>query len=185
MTVSFAAFSMSLMISRGFRVLWSKKVIAPVPPLAIKEHALTQAHGAPPPSARKARWPGKVPCLPPFKSPLSVLCSTRNRVAGKSRAMKVANTIAIGVGVVVLGVLARPADAERWRQAVTDPAYPHITVQSELYPSETISAPVRSGPRGDEVRLPGGTWVPCGFNCYFTLRNATIDFWRRYDVFPQ
>jgi hypothetical protein len=89
------------------------------------------------------------------------------------------------VGVVVLGVLAKPADAERWRQAVTDPAYPHITVQSELYPSETISAPVRSGPRGDEVRLPGGTWVPCGFNCYFTLRNATIDFWRRYDVFAQ
>jgi hypothetical protein len=35
------------------------------------------------------------------------------------------------------------------------------------------------------VRLPGGTWVPCRFNCYFTLRNATIDFWRRYDVFPQ
>jgi hypothetical protein len=101
--------------------------------------------------------------------------------------MKAANTIAIVVGAVVLGVgvLAGPANAERWRQAVTDPAYPHITVQSDLYPSETISAPVRSGPRGDEVRLPGGTWVPCGFNCYFTLRNATIDFWRRYDVFPQ
>jgi hypothetical protein len=64
-------------------------------------------------------------------------------------------------------------------------AYPHITVQSDLHPSKTISAPVRRGPRGDEVRLPGGTWVPCGFNCYFTLRNATIDFWRRYDVFPQ
>lgn len=99
--------------------------------------------------------------------------------------MKAANTIAIVTGAVALGVgaLAQPANAERWRQA--DPAYPHITVQSDLYPSETISAPVRSGPRGDEVRLPGGTWVPCGFNCYFTLRNATIDFWRRYDVFPQ
>jgi hypothetical protein len=62
--------------------------------------------------------------------------------------MKAANTVAILVGVIVLGVgvLAKPADAERWRQAVTDPAYPHITVQSDLYPSETISAPVRSGP---------------------------------------
>jgi hypothetical protein len=101
--------------------------------------------------------------------------------------MKAANTIAIGVGVVILGVgaLGGPANAGRWRQAVTDLAYPHITVESELYPSETISAPVRSGPCGDEVRLPGGTWVPCGFNCYFTLRNATIDFWRRYDVFPR
>jgi len=56
---------------------------------------------------------------------------------------------------------------------------------ADHYPSETISAPVRRGPRGDEVRLPGGTWVPCSFNCYFTLRNATVDFWRRYDVFPQ
>ena len=92
--------------------------------------------------------------------------------------MKAANTIAIVVGLGVLGVgaLAQPAHAERWRQAVTDPAYPHITVESELYPSETISAPVRSGPRGDEVRLPGGTWVPCGFNCDFTLRNATTYF---------
>jgi hypothetical protein len=101
--------------------------------------------------------------------------------------MMAVNTVAIVTGVVALGlgVLGGPANAERWRQAVTDPAYPQITVQSELYPSETISAPVRSGPRGDEVRLPGGTWVPCGFNCYFTLRNATIDFWRRYDVFPR
>jgi hypothetical protein len=92
--------------------------------------------------------------------------------------MKAANTIAIVVGLGVLGVgaLAQPAHAERWRQAVTDPAYPHITVESELYASETISAPVRSGPRGDEVRLPGGTWVPCGFNCDFTLRNATTYF---------
>jgi hypothetical protein len=107
--------------------------------------------------------------------------------SGGNRAMKAVNTVAIVAGVVALGVgvVARPADAERWRQAVADPAYPHVTVQSELYPSETISAPVRSGPRGDEVRLPGGTWVPCGFNCYFTLRNATIDFWRRYDVFPR
>jgi hypothetical protein len=101
--------------------------------------------------------------------------------------MKAANSIAIVVGAVALGLgfVAGPADAEQGRRAVTDPAYPHITVQSDLHPSETISAPVRSGPRGDEVRLPGGTWVPCGFNCYFTLRNATIDFWRRYDVFPQ
>jgi hypothetical protein len=64
-------------------------------------------------------------------------------------------------------------------------AYPEITVQSDYYPSQTISGAVRRGPRGDEVRLPGGTWVPCGFNCSFTLRNSTVDFWRRYDVFPQ
>src|SRR5262245_55015536 len=70
-------------IARGVERL-GEEGFAPPPLaiLAINEHALTQAHGAPPPSARKARWPGKVPCLPPFKSSLSVLCSTRNRVAG-------------------------------------------------------------------------------------------------------
>src|SRR6476660_5522734 len=93
------------------------------PPLAIKEHALAQAHGAPPPSARKARWPPKVPCLPPFNSSPRVLCSTRNRASGGNRAMKAVNTVAIATGVVALGVsvLGGPANAERWRQAVTDP----------------------------------------------------------------
>jgi hypothetical protein len=87
-----------------------------------------------------------------------------------------------GTVVVLAAVLVSfgaPAAADAGR------AYPEITVQSEYYPSQTISGAVRRGPRGDEVRLPGGTWVPCGFNCYYTLRNATIDFWRRYDVFPQ
>lgn len=76
---------------------------------------------------------------------------------------------------VALFGLPTPASAQAYRE---------ITVQSDIYPSRTISGAVRAGPRGEEVRLPGGTWVPCGFNCAFTLRNATIDFWRRYDVFP-
>jgi hypothetical protein len=84
----------------------------------------------------------------------------------------------LAAGLVSFSALS-PAAAEAGR------AYPEITVESEYYPSQTISGAVRRGPRGDEVRLPGGTWVPCGFNCYYTLRNATIDFWRRYDVFPQ
>lgn len=75
----------------------------------------------------------------------------------------------------ILSALPAPSAAQAYRE---------ITVQSDLYPSRTISGAVRAGPRGEEVRLPGGTWVPCGFNCAFTLRNATIDFWRRYDVFP-
>ena len=88
--------------------------------------------------------------------------------------------VALAIGLA----LTRPAAAERWRQPI-DPTYPHITAQSDLYPSETATGAVRRTPRGDEVRLPGGTWAPCGFNCAFTLRNATVDFWRRYDVFPQ
>ena len=75
-----------------------------------------------------------------------------------------------------------PVSAEQWRGGPDAAAYPHITVPSEYDPSETVTGAVRSGPRGDEVRLPGGTWVPCGFNCFFTLRNATVDFWRRYNA---
>ena len=99
--------------------------------------------------------------------------------------MKALGLIAIAVSAGAFFAAFGPASAGRVRRAPVDPTYPHITVQSDLYPSETISAPVRRGPRGDEVRLPGGTWVTCGFNCYFTVRNATVDFWRRYDVFPQ
>ena len=84
-----------------------------------------------------------------------------------------------------LVALVGPAAADRWRQAPAGPAYAHITTSSQYDSSDSVSGAVRRGPGGDEVRLPGGTWVPCGFNCYFTLRNATVDFWRRYDVFPQ
>jgi hypothetical protein len=103
-----------------------------------------------------------------------------------SAIMKRARIIAGAISTSALLVaLAGPAAADRWRQAPADPTYPHITTSSQYDPSDSVSGAVRSGPRGDEVRLPGGTWVPCGFNCYFTLRNATVDFWRRYDVFPQ
>ena len=98
------------------------------------------------------------------------------------KALRLASLLA---AVALASSLAMPASAERWRRGQADFGYPHITVPSQYDASESISAPVRSTPRGDEVRLPGGPWVPCGFNCYFTLRNATIDFWRRYDVFPQ
>ena len=90
---------------------------------------------------------------------------------------------AIFAASILVLALTQSAAARKWRQAPVDPAYPYITTQSEIYPSETISAPVRRTLRGDEVRLPGGTWVRCSINCYFTLRNATIDFWRRYDGF--
>ena len=75
-------------------------------------------------------------------------------------------------------LIATPSLAKRWRQA-PDASYPHVTVMSEQGGWATISAP---GRYGAEIRLPGGAWVRCGINCYHTLRNQTIDFWRRYDV---
>jgi hypothetical protein len=87
--------------------------------------------------------------------------------------------IGTAVAVALLAVFNSPALAG-------GPSYsPQITVPSLYDPSETITAPVRRFPDGDQVRLPGGTWVRCEINCYHTLRNATIDFWRRYDAPPQ
>jgi hypothetical protein len=40
-----------------------------------------------------------------------------------------------------------------------------------------VTAPVRNGSRGREVRLPGGTWIHCAGDCRETLIETTIDFW--------
>jgi hypothetical protein len=36
---------------------------------------------------------------------------------------------------------------------------------------------VRHGPTGDQVRLPGGTWLNCEITCEYTLRRTSVDFW--------
>jgi hypothetical protein len=58
------------------------------------------------------------------------------------------------------------------------PRYVYVTAESR-YSGASITAPVRSGPKGRlEVRLPGGTWLECGRSCSDTLRRETVDFWR-------
>jgi hypothetical protein len=47
------------------------------------------------------------------------------------------------------------------------------------YGSKKIVAPVRHADLGDQVRLPGGTWVYCELSCEYTLRKQTLDFWER------
>jgi hypothetical protein len=44
------------------------------------------------------------------------------------------------------------------------------------YGKGCISAPVRPGRWGLEVRLPGGSWIDCRRDCRRTLREETIDF---------
>lgn len=46
----------------------------------------------------------------------------------------------------------------------------------------TISGPVRPTRVGWEVRMPRGTWIPCGRSCSDTLRRATIDYWESATV---
>jgi hypothetical protein len=40
-----------------------------------------------------------------------------------------------------------------------------------------VTASVRSGARGPEVRLPSGTWIHCAGDCRETLIETTVDFW--------
>lgn len=51
------------------------------------------------------------------------------------------------------------------------------TTAHSRFGNGSISAPVRHGSRGLEVRLPGGTWIDCGRSCSNTLRTQTVDFW--------
>lgn len=44
------------------------------------------------------------------------------------------------------------------------------------YGSACVSAPVRNGRNGQEIRLPGGTWIECKQDCRNTLREETVDF---------
>lgn len=50
------------------------------------------------------------------------------------------------------------------------------------YSAQCISAPVREGRFGAEVRLPGGTWISCARSCKDTLRDETVDFWLKRDI---
>ncbi|MFZ1108405.1 MAG: hypothetical protein WAN43_08675 [Rhodomicrobium sp.] len=48
------------------------------------------------------------------------------------------------------------------------------------YGFNKVVAPVRRAELGDQVRLPGGTWVYCEFSCEYTLRRQSLDFWQSH-----
>jgi hypothetical protein len=54
--------------------------------------------------------------------------------------------------------------------------YRYITAEATVG-GHVVSAPVRHGRLGDEVRTPGGNWVDCEITCEYTLRRLTVDFW--------
>ena len=56
------------------------------------------------------------------------------------------------------------------------PGYAHITAYASNG-GKSVTAPVRAGRWGDEVKIPGGTWVACEKTCEYTLRRLTVDFW--------
>lgn len=54
---------------------------------------------------------------------------------------------------------------------------PDYVVAESRFGNGTVAGYVRPGRRGWEVRLPGGSWVPCGRDCAERLRVETVDFW--------
>jgi len=56
-------------------------------------------------------------------------------------------------------------------------AYRVIYAES-WYGFERVIAPVRRAEHGDQVRLPGGSWVYCEFSCEYTLKRQSLDFWQ-------
>ncbi len=73
----------------------------------------------------------------------------------------------------VLIAVATPADAQSRAGTVS---------VCGRYSSQCISGPVRPARFGQEVRLPGGTWIPCARSCKDTLRDETVDFWLKRDA---
>jgi hypothetical protein len=54
--------------------------------------------------------------------------------------------------------------------------YDYVTAYA-THGGKSVTAPVRPGRWGEEVRLPGGSWVDCEVTCEYTLRRLTVDFW--------
>ena len=52
----------------------------------------------------------------------------------------------------------------------------YVIAQSR-YGNGTVTGPVRKGPKGLQVRTPGGNWYYCRASCSETLRAETVDQW--------
>jgi hypothetical protein len=67
------------------------------------------------------------------------------------------------------------AGSAPYRDCCGEP-YRFVYAQS-WYGQNKVIAPVRHGELGDQVRLPGGTWVYCEWSCEYTLRKQSMDYW--------
>jgi hypothetical protein len=80
-------------------------------------------------------------------------------------------SLSLGVLAASITAMATVADAR---------PYAATTVCSR-YTAGCVSAPIRAGRAGPEVRLPGGTWISCKRDCRQTLREESVDFWQTMD----
>jgi hypothetical protein len=92
------------------------------------------------------------------------------------------NRIGLKLAGASLGLsllVSAPALADKARKGAEDFGDQYITVPNAKHPGKKITGLVRSGPHGDQVRLPDGTWVLCAVTCAVTLRQNSYDLWER------
>lgn len=75
-------------------------------------------------------------------------------------------------GIAEAGCKGRHCKQDRYG----DEGQGYVTAYS-TFGQRTVTAPVRPGRWGDEVLIPGGSWVDCEKTCEYTLRRLTVDFW--------
>ncbi len=54
--------------------------------------------------------------------------------------------------------------------------YRFVLVESH-HSSRSVVVPVRMARLGNQVKLPGGSWVYCEITCEYTVRRMSLDFW--------
>ena len=89
-------------------------------------------------------------------------------------------SIVVAAGVFGIAAVAQTAELSKMPQP-DEPGQgcgePYRYAYAEFwYGARKVVAPVRHGPAGDEVLLPGEIWVPCNFSCETTLRKQTLHY---------
>ncbi len=86
-------------------------------------------------------------------------------------------SIVVAAGVFGIAAVAQTAELSGRPEPGAGCCEPYRTVYAEFwYGDRKVVAPVRHGPAGDEVLLPGEIWVPCQLSCEHTLRKQTLDY---------
>jgi hypothetical protein len=89
-------------------------------------------------------------------------------------------TLGLAMGIAMAG-----ASQDASSQSRRDRGEGGVTAENR-YGLGRVTAPTRQGPYGREVRLPSGTWIDCKGSCTETLRDETVDFWKkREELLPR
>ena len=80
------------------------------------------------------------------------------------------------IAAVLVPTWTAPADAAKRPKA--PPGGQQVTGCSH-FGHGCVTAPIRTAQFGQEVRLPGGTWIGCAQDCKTKLTDETVDFWDR------